>query len=198
MIPIPESEITVKNIDKYIEDFNKEYGVYDDVLIRLFKNSDNDNYDNVFCRVGLLDLIYSTGIQRFNKGGIDTVTRHIIDFHEEIDAAKTAKTIDTDIYENLMQVTYKNVSAMTGAENNIPVFASKFLSFTNPEVYPIMDSIVKKVIGVRDAAGYEEYCGKLKEFIEKKITPVIKELDIEYSLKDIDKFLWMWGKENLS
>ena len=88
---ILDSEITINNIDNYINRFDSEYGVYDAVLERLFISADNNNYDNVFCRVGLLDLLYSTGIQRFNKGGIDIVTRHIMGLCQNIDAAKDAK-----------------------------------------------------------------------------------------------------------
>lgn len=57
---IQDSDITVENIDRLIQSFGTEYGVYDEVLIRLFENADNMNHDNIFCRVGLLDLIYST------------------------------------------------------------------------------------------------------------------------------------------
>ncbi len=189
---ISDSEITIKNIDSYINRFDSEYGVYDAVLERLFISADNNNYDNVFCRVGLLDLLYSTGIQRFNKGGIDIVTKHIMGLCQNIDAAKNAKNIDYTLYGKLEKVEYTGCISIQGRENNIPVFASKFLSFTNPNVYPIMDSIVKEVIGSRENISYEEYCEDLGRFIEEKVNPLGK----SYTLKNIDKFLWLYGKEN--
>lgn len=189
---ILDSEITINNIDNYINRFDSEYGVYDAVLERLFISADNNNYDNVFCRVGLLDLLYSTGIQRFNKGGIDIVTRHIMGLCQNIDAAKDAKGIDYTLFGKLEKVEYTGCISIHGRENNIPVFASKFMSFTNPTVYPIMDSIVKKVIGIREDAKYEEYCENLERFINEKIYPLGK----RYTLKNIDKFLWLYGKES--
>lgn len=53
-------------------------------------------------------------------------------------------------------------------------FASKFLCFSNPEVYPIMDRINKRAL-------------------EK-----LSSLDYCYTLRDIDKFLWQYGKEKYS
>ena len=191
-IKIPNNQINIENIDRIIKCFDEEYGYYDKVLNRLFEKADNSDYDNMFCRVGLLDLLYSTGIQRFNKGGIDTVTRHIMRFSEQIDDVRNVKDRNYQIYDKLKEVEYKDAVSDIGRENRIPVFTSKFLSFTNPEVYPIMDSIVKNVIGIREEAGYEEYCIALDDFIRKKIKPLGK----TYSLKDIDKFLWLWGKRN--
>lgn len=188
---IQDSDITVENIDRLIQLFGKEYGVYDEVLIRLFENADNMNHDNIFCRVGLLDLIYSTGIQRFNKGGIETVTNHIKGLADRIDVAREAKDIDYKLYNDLKAVEYADVISTHGCENQIPVFATKFLSFSNPDVYPIMDSVVKRAIGVGESDGYEVFCNELEKFINEKIGILGK----AYSLKDIDEFLWMWGKE---
>ena len=187
---IADSEITIENIDRLITLFNNEYGVYDDVLNRLYKNADNADYDNVFCRVGLLDLIYNTGIQRFNKGGIDVVTRHINNIHAEIDDLKKAKSIDYKAFDKLRMVEYKDANYVLGEERRIPSFASKFLSFTRPDLYPIMDSVVKKAIGASENAEYESFCDCLANFRSEKIEPLQK----HYSLKDIDKFLWMCGK----
>ena len=189
---IPDCEITVDNIEHMIHLFNTEYGVYDEVLIRLFGNADNTDHDNVFCRVGLLDLIYNTGIQRFNKGGIETVTNHIKNLAGRIDSAKKADGIDFELYKDLKKVEYAEVTSTHGEENQIPVFASKFLSFTNPDVYPIMDSIVKNAIGY-SGDDYKEFCTKLSEFKTDKINKLNR--NKKYSLKDIDKFLWMWGKD---
>ena len=189
---IPDCEITVDNIEHMIHLFNTEYGVYDEVLIRLFGNADNTDHDNVFCRVGLLDLIYNTGIQRFNKGGIETVTNHIKNLAGRIDSAKKADGIDFELYKDLKKVEYAEVTSTHGEENQIPVFASKFLSFTNPDVYPIMDSIVKNAIGY-SGDDYKEFYTKLSEFKTDKINKLNR--NKKYSLKDIDKFLWMWGKD---
>ncbi len=190
---IPDKEITIESIDGYISEYDKEYGAYDEVLKRLFDNADNNNYDNLFCRLGLLDLLYSTGVQRFNKGGIDIATKHIMRYHKDIDAAKKDSVINFELYEKLKAVEYKDVDSARGRENSIPVFTSKFLSFTNPNVYPIMDMIVKKCIGVREEAGYEEYCDELRLFIDQKINVFEK----RYSLRDIDKFLWLYGKDKM-
>ena len=143
-----------KLIDEYLDTYSREYGRSDEVIEELFRHADNRDYYNILCRCGIIDLIYSTGIQRFNKGGIDVVTRHIIGLHEKIDSAKNAKDIDFVLFGELEKVDYKEVVSTHGRENIIPVFASKFMSFTNPEVYPIMDSVVKKVVGIRDGAGY--------------------------------------------
>ncbi len=190
---ISDNDITRDNIQRLIDRFDEEYGVYDEVLVRLFKNADNSDYDNVFCRVGLLDLIYSTGIQRFNKGGIDTVTRHIRKYYKEIDSIENEESINFTLYDKLKNVDYVDAAFARGQEKQIPVFASKFLSFSYPEVYPIMDSIVKKALGVQENADYKEFYDILMYFIKDIIDP----LNESYSLKEIDKFLWMWGKDVL-
>ena len=68
-------------------------------------------------------------------------------------------------------------------------FMSKFLSFSMPDIYPIMDSKVKSMMGFH-SSDYKKYYDKI--FIEKD--KCCKKLGIELTFKQWDMFLWQWAK----
>ena len=186
--------IDINTIDKdnvlhYIKIFRDINGESDEVIRKMFDSSDNSNFDNVFCRVALVDLIYSTGIQRFNKGGISCVAHHIVDNSEHIDRLLLKNEIDYDLFNCISNVDYSNVSYDNGREAFVKSFASKFLNFSKPEVYPIMDSYVKLALGLPEEVTYERFCEtfiSFKDELEQKCGV--------FKLKEIDMFLWQWSK----
>lgn len=79
-------------------------------------------------------------------------------------------------------------------------FATKYCSHHNPEDFPIYDSFVDKVLRYfRDMDGFSEFKnGDLKNY--KRFKEILNDFRMfyglqTYSFKDIDKFLWQFGKE---
>ncbi len=89
------------------------------------------------------------------------------------------------------------------SEKNLFVFATKYCSFINSKVYPIYDSLVIKTL---------EFFYKQKPFIDEKLNfeKIRQECDcvkykrivtgscerycLGWEYKDVDKYLWMAGK----
>jgi hypothetical protein len=87
-----------------------------------------------------------------------------------------------------------------GKMKNFYSFASKYCSHYNPLDFPIYDSYVDKVLRYfRDVDSFYYFKNDdLKRYIEfKKILLQFKTyygLE-QYNIKDIDKYLWLMGKE---
>ena len=184
-------EVTVELINNEIERFNKTNGCSEEVLKYLFKNPDHNDYNAVFCRVGLLDSLYSTGIQRYNKGGITAVTDHFCSFSDKMNSSLKMDIIDFQLYWDLVDVKYSHYSDLNGRECKIYSFVSKYLSFCKPMTYPIMDLSVKKLMGISEYADYEEFCNYITEYRNKINT----KLGMNYTVKEIDMFLWQLAKD---
>lgn len=71
------------------------------------------------------------------------------------------------------------------------MYTSKYFSFCNPKLYPIMDSYVKKAIGIPESCNYGKYCAMIGEFKRQ----LDEKVHHEYSIKEIDMFLWQWVKD---
>ena len=186
-------EITVELIDKKIGEFYRENGDSENILNMLFAHADNSDFENIFCRVACIDSVYSTQIQRFNKNGIYTVSKHIQKNANRIEESFLKEEPDFDLYRELINVRFDMGQKGQDADKKtkkLYSFTSKFLSFSRPNVYPIMDSKVKSIIGFH-SSDYEKYYKKICEEREK----YCKELEIELTLKQWDMFLWQWAKK---
>ena len=87
-----------------------------------------------------------------------------------------------------------------GAEKNFYSFATKYCSHHNPSDYPIYDSYVDKVLRYfRNQDGFSDFANEdLKDYIKfKRILTDFKKfygLD-QYSMKQLDRYIWQLGKE---
>lgn len=143
-------------IAQKIKKFMSENGSSEEAIRRLFDKANNEDFDNIFCREACIDLIYSTQIQGFNRDGIAVVAEHIKNLSASIDESIKKKEIDYELYGKLVDVTFSQGVEVNGELSDEEIvkttirrlysFASKFLSFTLPEVYPIMDNKVKFLI----------------------------------------------------
>lgn len=85
-------------------------------------------------------------------------------------------------------------------------FATKYCCFANPDMYPIFDSLSIKALRIfnESKSFYDEKIdfeklrdGKLYEDYRKIVDGFIEKFGLEYeelSYKDLDKFLWLVGK----
>ena len=157
---------------------------------------DNSDICSVIVKTIVLDSIYST---RIRKKDLPFVVQHIVDNHEKIDKLINTGKREYDLYKLIAFIPTEGV-------NNIYSFTSKYLSFINPELYPIMDSYSRKLLKeyhenypdiipkIKGENNYESFCMAFDEF-HKKVKEITK---YEFSAKETDMFIWQYAKEYFS
>ena len=146
----------------------------------------NNDIDNVLIKVCALNDFYSTNI--FSPF---TVAKHIISLNID----DKLENEDLSIVNKIAEI------KVTGDKTrNFYSFASKYCSHHKPKVYPIYDSFAEKMLlhfkstdkfytfdknNLRDYTKYKNIILKFRSFYELQ----------DYDLKQIDKYLWIKGKE---
>lgn len=186
-------EPTNELLDSYIEKFNKDerYKPADDAILKLFKAfPENDNIEDILLKISVINDMYSTNIL-----GTFRMARHIL----EQDVDNGLKNGDPEVVHRIAKGhgirTKKN-----NTELNFYSFATKYCNWHNQDRYAIYDSFVEKVILAyqREDKFSNFKISDLKDF--KKFLKVISDFSDYYgltrhNLKEIDKFLWIYGKE---
>jgi hypothetical protein len=181
--PSPES------ISKYIEKWStlENYILQEQALNHLFQNlcPTNNKIEDVLLKVSALNDFYSTNI--FDTY---TVAKHIL--NKNIDSRLRNK--DYSLINDIAQVTIK------GKTRNFYSFASKYCSHHKPDDFPIYDSFVEKMLM------HYRKVNKFHKFRKKDLKIYDKFIEIistfqrfyslnNFSLRQIDIFLWLAGKE---
>lgn len=146
---------------------------------------ENKKIEHILLKVSALNDFYSTNI-------FDTysVAKHIL--KKDIDAQLKAN--DYSLVNDIAQISIK------GTTRHFYSFASKYCSHHKPTQYPIFDSFVEKMLLHFKAAdnfnGFDK--GDLKNY--KRFIEIIKSFQSfykleKYTLREIDVFLWLAGKE---
>ncbi|MFD6754792.1 hypothetical protein [Micromonospora gifhornensis] len=151
---------------------------------------ENTDLGVVGVKVAALNSLYATGIL-----GVLQVARHIVS--RGIDAALTEPEVRPDLIETIANVEF------SGKKRRNYSFATKYCSFHRPDVYPIYDSLVAGVLskllkqgetfdtftpGERWAADYAVWHRSISRFRTHYGLE-------EFSIREIDKYLWTLGKE---
>lgn len=145
----------------------------------------NTSIHDVLLKVSALNDFYSTNI-------FDTysVAKHIL--AQEVDA-RLAKA-DCLLVNDIARVTLK------GKRRNFYAFATKYCSHHRADDYPIYDYFVEKMLMYYQRASHFGHCQKamLKQY--PRFTEMIRCFRQHYglghfTLKQIDVFLWLAGKE---
>lgn len=202
-------ELSEEIINSYIERFKTAECLKEQVLEDVFSHKTNNNLESVLKKVTLLNSFYSTqlfnnsasNVGKKHQADIVSMARHIAD-EEEFD-----KWLSSDDWkENLKAVNYIAFDSSDHIQRDVIhaslSFASKYCSWHYPEKYPIIDSISK---------GMLYYINRSKELVEEKVTrdslnnyklfcdlfdALKHQLDDRYSVKELDMFLWQYGKDN--
>jgi hypothetical protein len=137
-------------------------------------------------KVCSLNAFYSTNI--FSPF---TVAKHIVD-----------SNIDEKLSIGDLNIVNKiaNITMNGGKKKNFYSFATKYCSHHKPDVYPIYDSFVEKIlIHFKKKDKFYEFNNEdLKKY------PIFKDILIRFkkfynlepfSIKQIDKYVWQLGKE---
>lgn len=181
----PNPELIAEYLRKW--DKLENYKLQEASLSLLFKElcPENFNIKHVLLKVSVLNDFYSTNI--FDTF---TVAKHILD-----------NRIDTHLNnDNYGIVNTIAAIPIKGKTRNFYSFASKYCSHHKPEVFPIYDSFVDKMLlHYRTSDRFDEFeQGDLKKY--GQFIEIIKKFKQHYeleafSLREIDIFLWLAGKE---
>lgn len=187
IIPKP----TTQEVNYYLKrwDSLKNYTQQESSLRTLFSVTypKNTNLDHVLIKVAALNDFYSTHVT-FRSQFAEHIIRLNIDdrlHHGEI-----------SLVNELAKITWEN-----GKNQTLISFASKYCNHHFPNKYVIYDYFVERVLThFRDQDHFYEFRnGSLKDYrtLHKTIQIFIEIYQLtEFGLKDIDRYLWLLGKEH--
>lgn len=165
-----------------LEDYVAQEKAIDKLFYGEFKS--NDNLQNILIKCSVLNDFYSTNIFK-----IYPVAKHILSLNVD----KRLEENDVYLVDDIAKV------KIGDSEKNFYSFASKYCSHHKPLEYPIYDSYVEKVL-LHFNKMYHFYSfhkNDLKNYSKFK-TILIKFREFfkleEFNLKELDKYLWQFGK----
>lgn len=180
---------TTAQVKKYLCNWDEleNYRLQEDALDKLFLELCPLNIDirDVLLKVSTLNDFYSTNIF-----SVYPVAKHIL----TLDIDSRLKAGDVTLVNDIKDI------MISGKKRCFYSFATKYCSHHNPLNYPIFDSYVEKVLCLfRDKDGFADFrTVDLKKYVR------FKEMLIqfrrfygleEFNLKEIDKYIWLYGKE---
>jgi len=180
---------TENEVEKWLHQWDEleDYIAQEDAIDRLFHGefAKNDNLQNILIKCSVLNDFYSTNIFK-----IYPVAKHILSLNID----ERLKAGDPTLVNDIAKVNFGE------NDKNFYSFASKYCSHHNQLDFPIYDSYVRKVLQHfkrRDRfASFAEY--DLKNYRKFKEVLIrfrsFYKLD-KYNLKELDKFLWQFGKQ---
>ena len=184
-VPTPSKEQVEFYLAKWDELEN--YHLQEEALDKLFFKLCPKNTDitDILLKVSTLNDFYSTNIY-----SVYPVAKHILSLG--IDAR--LKAGDVTLVNDIKQI------MINGKKWNFYSFASKYCSHHNPLDYPIYDSYVDTTLRFfRKRDGFSSFADSdLKDYVYFKGTLIDFRVFYglqEYNLKQIDKYLWLFGKE---
>lgn len=176
-------------VEKYLKKWDslENYVLQENSLYKLFHKTypNNNDIDDILIKASSLNDFYSTNIF-----SIFPVAKHILSLNIDDRLKKGDTTLVNDISKVII----------SGLEKHFYSFATKYCSHHNPDDFPIYDSFVEKVLiyfksrdkfysfkssDLKDYSKFKEVLINFKKFYN---------ID-EYSLKDIDRYLWQLGKD---
>ncbi len=173
----------------------ESYRAQESALNKLFHEfcPDNKHLDNVLLKTTALNAFYATNIY-FEYA----VAKHIVslDIDERINRGDI--TLVTDIASG-----HGVKNKRTGKEICFYSFATKYCSHHRPLLFPIYDSYVDKLLThLRDVDHFAEFNNDELRDAERFKEIVLKLRDFynlnEFSLKQVDRYLWQYGKKMFS
>lgn len=182
------SEAEVK---KYLNKWDslENYVLQESALDKLFFNTypNNKDINDILIKAAALNDFYSTNIF-----SIFPVAKHILNLNID----ERLKNKDTSLVNDIAKV------EINGKVKNFYSFATKYCSHHYPLDYPIYDSYVEKVlILLNKRDGFSKFKKEdLKDYTKFKRVVIDFRLLYnlnQFSLKDIDRYIWQLGKEYL-
>jgi hypothetical protein len=186
-------EPTRELVDSYLELFKKDERYYpaDQAISNLFRVfPENKKMEDILLKISVINDLYSTNILGTFKMAVHIQNLNIDDaLHRG----------DPDIV-NKIAGGHSIHSKKSSRKINFYSFATKYCNWHNSSDYAIYDSFVEKVLlAYKKKDGFYSFRKEdLKDF--KMFKEVILGFAdfyklTAYNLKEIDKFLWIYGKE---
>jgi len=187
----PTNDVIQEYLDKFKED--KRYYLADQAIINLFHAfPNNEKIEDILLKISVINDLYSTNIFATFK-----IAEHIRNLN--IDKYLISK--DLSVVNKI--ATGHNIHHEGKEDINFYSFATKYCNWHNQDVYPIYDQFVHKILKAyqmkdnfsnfsdTDLKDYEQFVKTIKDFKQKyNLT--------QHNMKEIDKFLWIYGKEKFS
>lgn len=179
-------------VDKYIDIFNKDerYYLADQAIINLFqKFPQNKKLEDILLKISVINDLYSTNIF-----GTFIMAKHIL----KLNIDNALETADPYIVNKIAEG--HGIPKPKGlGDRNFYSFATKYCNWHKKDSYPIYDSFVDKIlIAYRNKDKFSLFSdNELKDYVHFK--GIIEDFRKHYkltkhNLKEIDKFLWIYGK----
>lgn len=189
-LPEPNKEIIEQYKDIYQKDDKANY--FDKAITEIVKSFPlNNNLENIILKISIINDLYSTNI--FSKYEL---AKHILSLNFD-DAIKQK---DYNIVNRIAKG-HGIKSSKTGNEFNFYSFATKYCSWHDQINYPIFDryiDLVLKIYNSKNKYVTDKNFRNYQNLIEVLNSFRIKHKLENYSLKEIDKFLWYLGKEEIT
>jgi|SRR5690554_366595 len=180
-------------IKKYINKFNndKRYYPADMAIIKLFTLfPNNKELEDILLKTSVINDLYSTNIFATFK-----IAEHI----QKLDIDQRLKVGDPELVHEIA-TGHGILTKNSKKEISFYSFATKYCNWHNQESYAIYDSFVEKIL--RAYQKQDKFSDfkliDLRDF--NKFKDVLNDFSDHYALnnstlKEIDKFLWIYGKE---
>lgn len=189
-VPRPSPAVAQKYLEKWHAGINKKTDV---ALRTLFQKVTPNNSDvgEVAVKVAALNGIYATNIY-----AVVQVAEHIVRLG--IDTRLAEAEVDSNLIEDIARVEIPK-----GKQRRNYAFATKYCAFHKPDLYPIYDSLVDGVLNdlLRQGEAFDSFVRGEHWRTDytiwcRSITKFRIHYGLEaFSIRDIDKYLWMVAKE---
>lgn len=182
---------SASEVEKYLRawDSMENYRLQESALNKLFFElaPQNDNIENILIKAATLNDFYSTNIF-----SIYPVAQHIL----SLDVDRRLRDHDLSLVSDISHVIFPS-----GKVKKLYSFATKYCSHHKPDVYPIYDDYINKILRYyRDIDGFSNFTNEmLLDYLS--FNTILHDFQLfykleKYTLKEIDQYLWQLGKAN--
>lgn len=187
---------TIEEVKKYLAKWEslEDYKAQEEALNKLFKTLPNNiELQDIMIKSATLNDFYSTNIFKIYLVA-DNIYKNIKNIDEKLKSGKI---------ELVNEITEINKEKLN---REFYSFVTKYCSHHNPEKFPIYDSYVCKILVLLNKQEENEkwkFADFKKDDLKnyQKFTEVLSLFQRrfgleEFSLKELDRYLWLLGKEN--
>jgi len=188
-MPLPNA--TPNLVERYLAQFRNDerYFLADEALIDLFeKFPANTKLQDILLKVSALNDLYSTNIFATYQ-----MAHHIQTLDIDPDLAQKSTAV----------VNHIAAATFSGKRRNVYSFATKYCSWHDQDSYPIYDWFVEQVLlAYQEQDSFDKFTKlDLKDYATyKRVLEGFRERYqlTGYSFKQLDKFLWLLGKDHFT
>ncbi len=157
------------------------------------KYPDQNNYDEVLLKVVMINTLYSAGLNTIKSTdtiSVNDMAKHIVEMDEKENLSELIKSPEKDSNQNRAV----HLIAQKEGFKDAYSFASKYCNWHNMDGFAVMDTYSKGVMYyLNKSTETYESISKYDRF--SKITIDFRDsICSGISLKELDMFLWLYGK----